>query len=81
MMIRVLIADDHHLVRAGIHALLEKTDDIQVVAEAGDGLEAVELARELRPHVVVMDIGKRRPGYGRSIAAVKWSSCRCIRRN
>ncbi len=56
-MIRVLIADDHHLVRAGIRALLEKTDDIEVVGEAADGLEAVEMVSKLHPQIVVMDIG------------------------
>lgn len=59
-MIKVLIADDHNLVRAGIRALLEKTDDIDVIGEAADGLEAVKLVQELRPHVVVMDIGMPR---------------------
>ena len=55
-MIKVLIADDHHLVRAGIRALLEKTNDIVVLGEAADGLEAIELATKLHPQVVVMDI-------------------------
>ncbi len=56
-MIRVLIADDHNLVRQGIRALLERADDIQVVAEAADGLEALELAFEFRPDVLVLDVG------------------------
>jgi two-component system, NarL family, response regulator LiaR len=59
-MIKVLIADDHHLVRAGIRALLEKTNDIEVMGEAADGLEAIEMANKLRPHIVVMDIGMPR---------------------
>ncbi len=59
-MIRVIVADDHHLVRQGIRALLEQSDDIQVVGEAEDGQEAVELARELQPEVVVMDISMPR---------------------
>ena len=54
-MIRVLIAEDHHLVRQGIRALLEKADDIQVVAEAQDGQEAVEQATRFKPDVIVMD--------------------------
>jgi len=54
-MIRVLIAEDHHLVRQGIRALLEKANDIQVVAEAQDGQEAVEQAVQLKPDVIVMD--------------------------
>jgi DNA-binding NarL/FixJ family response regulator len=60
MSIRVLLADDQTLVRSGFRALLERSDDIQVVAEASDGAEAVELARTERPDVVLMDI--RMPG-------------------
>ncbi|MFI6574264.1 response regulator [Nocardiopsis sp. NPDC050513] len=59
-MIRVLLADDQALVRAGFRALLDSTPDIRVVAEAGDGAEAVRLAREELPDVVLMDI--RMPG-------------------
>ena len=54
--IRVVVADDHHLVRQGIRALLEKADDIEVVGEAGDGQEAVELVERLAPDVLVTDI-------------------------
>jgi DNA-binding NarL/FixJ family response regulator len=54
--IRVLLADDHQLFRAGIRALLKTLDDIEVVAEAGDGHEALRLAMEHRPDVVLMDI-------------------------
>lgn len=59
-MIRVLIAEDHHLVRQGIRAILDKADDIDVVGEAADGQEAIELARELAPDVVLMDIAMPR---------------------
>ncbi len=59
-MIRVLIAEDHHLVRQGIRALLEKAEDIQVVGEAKDGQEAVEMAEHLTPDVVVMDLAMPR---------------------
>ena len=59
-MIRVIVADDHHLVRQGIRMLLEKAEDIDVVAEAEDGLEAVELAERLAPDIVVMDISMPR---------------------
>lgn len=55
-MIRVLIADDQELVRAGFRMILEVQDDIEVVAEAGDGAAAVEAARTLDPDVVLMDV-------------------------
>ena len=59
-MIRVLLADDQALVRAGFRALLDAQDGIEVVGEAGDGEQAVRLARQLTPDVVLMDI--RMPG-------------------
>jgi DNA-binding NarL/FixJ family response regulator len=57
--IRVLLADDHQIVRDGLRSLLAKQMDIEVVGEAENGREALERARELRPDVVVMDIGMR----------------------
>ncbi len=59
-MIRVVLADDQALVRAGFHALLDAEDDIAVVGEAPDGAEAVRVAVHERPDVVLMDI--RMPG-------------------
>jgi DNA-binding NarL/FixJ family response regulator len=60
--IRVLVVDDHPIVRSGIVALLESADGIEVAGEAADGLTAVERAAELRPDVVLMDL--RLPGLG-----------------
>lgn len=54
--IRVLLADDHAVLRAGLRALLSTEDDMEVVGEAGDGDETLEQTRELRPDLVVMDI-------------------------
>jgi DNA-binding NarL/FixJ family response regulator len=60
--IRVLIADDHGLMREGVKALLTATEDIDVVGEAEDGDEAVREARRLDPDVVLMDVAM--PGLG-----------------
>ena len=54
--LRLLIADDQPLMRAGFRAVLEATGDMEVVGEAADGEQAVELARRLAPDVVLMDI-------------------------
>ncbi len=61
-MIRVLAADDHALVRAGLKALIATQPDIELVAEAADGVEAVEKAIEIQPDVVLMDLTM--PKYG-----------------
>lgn len=55
--IRVLLADDHQLMRSGIRLMLEREGDLMVAGEASDGREAVALAKSLKPDVVIMDIG------------------------
>lgn len=52
----IVLADDHHLVREGFRSLLEEQPDFSVVGEAGDGIEAVRLAEQLKPHVLVTDL-------------------------
>jgi DNA-binding NarL/FixJ family response regulator len=54
--IRVLLADDHHLVRTGFRVILEAEDDVEVVGEASDGAQAVDLAARTAPDVVLMDV-------------------------
>ncbi|MEJ2091463.1 MAG: response regulator transcription factor [Syntrophobacterales bacterium] len=56
MDIRIIIADDHQIVRQGLKVLIEKEPDMQVVGEAEDGQSTVNLTKKLRPHVVLMDI-------------------------
>jgi DNA-binding NarL/FixJ family response regulator len=65
--ITVLLADDHNLVRRGFRRILEDDPSITVVGEAGDGNEAIRLARELRPRVIVMDCAM--PGTSGLVAA------------
>lgn len=60
-MIRVVLVDDHHIVRAGLAGLLATRDDVAVVGEAADGAQAAEVVRRLEPDVVLMDISM--PGY------------------
>jgi DNA-binding NarL/FixJ family response regulator len=55
--IRVLVADDHAIVREGVHQLLAQQPDIEVVGEAADGAQALAMARRLKPDLVLMDIG------------------------
>ncbi|WP_433717292.1 response regulator [Actinoplanes sp. CA-051413] len=66
-LIRVLIADDQELVRAGFAMIIDSRDDLEVVGEAGDGRSAVALAAEVRPDVILMDV--RMPGMDGIAAA------------
>jgi len=57
MSIRILIADDHKIMRIGLRSLIERQTGMEVIAEAQDGRKALQLARELKPDVIIMDIG------------------------
>ena len=75
--LRLLVADDHEIVRKGLRSLLEAQPGWQVTAEASDGREAVEKAKELKPDVTVLDISApalelARAGLGRDAARVRW---------
>jgi two-component system, NarL family, response regulator NreC len=54
--LRVLLVDDHTVVRQGLRKILESDDEIEIVGEAGDGRSAVDMVQRMRPHVVVMDV-------------------------
>lgn len=69
--IRILVVDDHHIVRQGLVALLSTVSDFEVVAEAGDGTEAVELHRSLRPDVTIMDLRLPHMGGVDAIVAIR----------
>jgi len=74
--IRTLLVDDQPLIRSGIRALLDSEDDVEVVGEAADGQAGVELATQLHPDIVLMDVqmrswtASRRPGV--SLATSGW---------
>jgi len=59
MPIRILLADDHHLFRQGLRRILESQPDFEVVAEAGSGLEAIDMAKEHQPDVAIVDIAMK----------------------
>jgi two-component system NarL family response regulator len=59
MSVRILLVDDHQMMRDGLRSILDLEDDLDVVGEAANGYEALEMAKTLRPDVVVMDIGMK----------------------
>jgi DNA-binding NarL/FixJ family response regulator len=69
--IRILLADGQHLVRQGIRQLLEREADFEVIAEVDDGLEAVRLARELKPDVVIMEARMPKLNSGEATRRIK----------
>jgi two-component system NarL family response regulator len=72
--IRLLVVDDHHVVRQGLIALLKIMPGIEVVGEAGDGLEAVEMHRKLTPDITLMDLQLPKLGGVDAIAKIRESS-------
>ncbi len=56
MSIKIILADDHKITRQGLHSLIDENDDMEVAAEAENGRGAVELARQLKPDVIIMDV-------------------------
>lgn len=70
-MIRVLIADDHPIFREGVRRILERTPEMQVVAELDNGSKVVETAREAKPDVILLDISMPGPGHLAILRAVR----------
>ncbi|EKS70477.1 nitrate/nitrite response regulator protein [Burkholderia sp. SJ98] len=71
MTIRILLIDDHALFRSGVHALLQRQSDFEVVGEASDGLEGLKRAKQFRPDVILLDLNM--PG----LSGLERSSCSC----
>lgn len=74
--IRLLLADDHRLFRDGLHRLLELENDIEVVGEAKDGLEAVQMTRATDPDIVLLDINMPKMDGGQVVKELKGGNCR-----
>lgn len=75
--IRILIVDDHTLVRRGLIALLDDRQDIEIIGEAADGFEAIRIAGELQPDVILMDLGMPRLGGVEAIELIKENNPAC----
>ena len=69
--IRILIADDHSIVRQGLRALIDTEPDMEAVGEASDGIEAVELARQTQPDVILLDMMMPRKNGIEAIVDIK----------
>ena len=69
MSIRILLVDDHTLFRSGLRLLLQRQPDFEIVAEAGDGVEGLKRAKELKPDVVLLDLNLP--------ACPAWKRCSC----
>ncbi len=77
-MIKIMLADDHHIVRKGLRALLSNEKDFEIIGEASNGLEAIELAKSLKPDILVLDL--MMPGInGLEVTARLTKSCPQIR--
>ena len=74
---RILIADDHGIVRGGMKLLIDRQPDMEVVAEAGDGVEAFEKALQTKPDLCVMDVSMPRGRFARTCPRRRCSRCRC----
>lgn len=69
--IRLVLVDDHAMVRQGLRAILESYADLEVVAEAGDGEEAIAVVERLRPNVVIMDVNMPKKNGVEATRAIK----------
>jgi DNA-binding NarL/FixJ family response regulator len=76
--VRIVIADDHPIVRDGLKRLLDTESDLQVVGEATDGVEAVRIARELAPDILLLDVAMPRMGGIDSLADLQGTPARII---
>ena len=76
MAIRILVADDHSLIRTGLRTILSAQPDFEIVGEAEDGSEALRLAHELRPDVVLTDISMPGPIGGGLTVVRRLKDCR-----
>ena len=68
---RVLIVDDHDIIRKGVRTILSERKDIEICAEAADGRDAIEKARELKPDVIIMDVGMPHLGGFKAAREIK----------